>query len=101
VELFGWVNEEDLAGITDKTTWAAYRHPSHSLQNDVIYVKNSVKNHVFQFVVFPTRPFSKSHETEKWCRTSDTCYKQHKKQWKGHNELKCRFSDGPTKTEPR
>ena len=24
-----------------------------------------------------------------------------KKQWQGHNELKCRFPDGPTKTEPR
>ena len=23
-----------------------------------------------------------------------------KKQWKGHNELKTRFSNGPTKTEP-
>ena len=67
--------------------------------------KVTVKHHDFERLLsvrcLPTTVFFFSYGTEQWWPTADRYNKQHKKQWKGHNELKCRFSNGPTKTEPR
>jgi len=54
----------------------------------------------FQFGVFLLRLFFFSYGTRQLCYSADTCNKKKKKLRQGHNELKTRFSNGPTKTEP-
>ena len=55
----------------------------------------------YQFVVFPPLLFFLATEPSSGGPLLTGTTNSTKKQWKGHNELKTRFSNGPTKTEPK
>jgi hypothetical protein len=71
------------------------RHLRQKLRKNIMFLSD-----LFQFVVFLPLLFFFSYGTRQWRYATDTCNKQKKKQWQGHNELKCRFPNAPTKTEP-
>jgi hypothetical protein len=65
------------------------------------YVKNiTILRDFYQFVVFPPLFFFLATEPASSDAGLTGTTNSTKKQWKGHNELKTRFSNGPTKTEP-